>query len=108
MVETPRARNRDGERVDAVPFLVTTGLAFALVFSFGPIYGLAYGLSLSASLAVSAVAFVGAAWVAYHRLVRLAPIDDAGALPAGLRFERLLYAGIGLGALFVGLTVPLL
>ena len=108
MVDAPRARNRHGERVDAVPFLVATGLAFTLVFSFGPIYGLAYGLSLAASLAVSAVAFAGAAAAAYRQLVRLAPVEGAGPLPAGPRFERLLYAGIGLGALFVGLTVPLL
>ncbi|GAA0543972.1 hypothetical protein ABNG02_00275 [Halorubrum ejinorense] len=108
MVDVPRARNRHGERVDAVPFLVTTGLAFTLVFSFGPIYGLAYGLSLAASLGLSAVGFAGAAVLAYHQLVRLAPFEDAGPLPAGPRFERLLYVGLGLGALFVGLTVPLL
>lgn len=104
----PNVRNRRDEPVDPVPFLVTTGLAFMLAFSFGPIYGLAYGLSLSASLAASAVAFVGAAVAAYRQLVRRAPSVDAGPLPAAPRFERLLYAALGLGAVLVGLTVPLL
>lgn len=108
MVRPPRLRNRRGDPVDPVPFLVAAGLAFMLAFSFGPIYGLAYGLSLGASLAAAAVAFAGAGWVAYRQLVRLAPAVDAGPLPAGPRFERLLYAGIALGVLLIGLTVPLL
>ncbi|ELZ44303.1 hypothetical protein C464_15760 [Halorubrum coriense DSM 10284] len=108
MVDPVRLRNRRGESVDAVPFLVTTGLAFALVFSFGPLYGLAYGLSLSVALVLSAAAFGVAAWVAYRQLVRCAPPVDAGPLPSGPRFERLLYAGIGLGLAFLALTLPLL
>ena len=87
MVGAPRPRNRRGEPIDPVPFLVTTGLAFTLVFSFGPLYGLAYGLSLP---------------------LALAPPVDAGPLPSGQRFERLLYAGIGLGVAFLALTLPLL
>jgi len=101
-------RNRSGEPVDPVPFLVTASAAFALVFSLGPLYGLAYGLSLSASLGASAAAFAGGAAVAYRRLVRRAPPVDVGPLPPGPRMERLLYAAVGLGALLVALTVPLL
>jgi multisubunit Na+/H+ antiporter MnhB subunit len=103
-----RVHNRHGDRVDPVPFLVTVGLAFAFALSFGPIYGLSYGLTLSASLALSTLAFAVAAAVAYRQLVRRAPPLDAGPLPPGPRVERLLYAGIGLGVLLVGLTVPLL
>lgn len=108
MVAPPRPRNRRGEPIDPIPFLVTTGLAFALIFSFGPIYGLAYGLSLSGAVAASAVGFAGVGAVAYRQLVRSAPPVDAGPLPADLRFERLLYGGIGLGLAFLALTLPLL
>ncbi|SFR30249.1 hypothetical protein [Halorubrum sodomense] len=108
MVGAPRLRNRRGEPIDPVPFLVTAGLTFTLVFSFGPLYGLAYGLSLPVALAASAGGFAGVAWLAYRQLVRSAPPADAGTLPVGLRFERLLYAGIGLGIVFVALTLPLL
>ncbi|MEZ3165291.1 hypothetical protein ABNG03_09415 [Halorubrum sp. RMP-47] len=108
MVDPVRLSNRRGEPVDPIPFLVTTGLAFALVFSFGPLYGLAYGLSLSGALALSALGFGATAWVAYCQLVRAAPPVDAGPLPSGPRFERLLYAGVGLGLAFLALTLPLL
>lgn len=101
-------RNRHGERVDPVPFLVVAGLAFAFGFSFGPIYGLSYGLTLPASLAVSTLAVAVAAAVAYHRLIRCAPPIDAGPLPPGPRVERLLYAGAAFGLLLIALTVPLL
>jgi hypothetical protein len=103
-----RVRNRHGDRVDPVPFLVTAGLAFAFALSFGPLYGLAYGLTLSASLAASTLAFAVAAAIAYHRLVRCAPPLDAGPLPPGPRVERLLYAGAAFGVLIVALTLPLL
>ncbi|WP_280586397.1 hypothetical protein [Halorubrum sp. Boch-26] len=103
-----RVRNRHGDRVDPVPFLVVVGLAFAFALSFGPLYGLAYGLALPASVAVSTLAFAVAAAVAYHRLVRCAPPLDAGPLPPGPRLARLLYAGAAFGVLLVALTVPLL
>jgi hypothetical protein len=79
-----------------------------LAFSIGPIYGLAYGLSVASSLAWSAAGFLATATVAYVQFVRRAPPVDAGPLPAGPRFERLLYAGIGLGVVLAGVTVPLL
>ena len=103
-----RVHNKHGERVDPVPFLVSVGLGFMLALSFGPVYGLSYGLSLSASLALSTLAFVGIVAVAYAQLVRSAPPADAGPLPPGPRFERLLYAALGLGVVLVGLTLPLL
>ncbi|WP_418285445.1 hypothetical protein [Halorubrum sp. DTA46] len=103
-----RVHNRHGNRIDPVPFLVSVGLAFMLTMSFGPIYGLSYGLALSTSLALSAVAFCGLVAVAYAQFVRSAPPLDAGPLPPGPRFERLLYAALGIGVALVGLTVPLL
>jgi ABC-type uncharacterized transport system permease subunit len=87
---------------------VTTGLAFTLVFSFGPLYGLAYGLSLPVALGASAVGFAAVTLAAHRRLVRSAPPADAGPLPPGPRFERLLYGGIGLGVALLALTLPLL
>ncbi|GAA0518794.1 hypothetical protein SAMN04488066_1241 [Halorubrum aquaticum] len=107
--DRPRlTRNRRGEPVDPVPFLVSASLAFMLAFSIGPIYGLAYGVSLEASLAASGVAFAGIATVAYAQFVRSAPAVDAGPLPAEPRFERLLYAALALGVVLAGLTLPLL
>ncbi|GAB7092694.1 hypothetical protein JCM18237_29650 [Halorubrum luteum] len=102
-----RPSNRHGDPIDPVPFLVTTGLAFMLAFSLGPIYGLSYGLSLGWSLAASAAAFCLLVAVAYAQLVRSAPPVDAGPLPPGPRFERLLYAALGFGIVLVALTVPL-
>ncbi|GAB7009783.1 hypothetical protein [Halorubrum trueperi] len=103
-----RIHNKHGDRIDPVPFVVTVGLAFMLALSFGPIYGLAYGLTLTTSLALSTLAFAGAAALAYDQLVRAAPAIDAGPLPPGPRFERLLYAALGLGVVLVALTLPLL
>ncbi|RLM62761.1 hypothetical protein [Halorubrum sp. Atlit-26R] len=108
MVEAPRPRNRRGDPIDPVPFLVTTGLAFTVVFSFGPIYGLAYGLSLRSALALSGAAFAGATALAHRQLVRSAPALDAGPLPPGPRVERLFYGAVALGVALVALTLPLL
>lgn len=106
-VKKLRPRNRRGEPIDPVPFLVSGALAFMLAFSFGPVYGISYGLSLAWALGASAVAFVAMVAVAYDQLVRSAPPLDAGPLPPGPRFERLLYAALGLGAVLVALTLPL-
>lgn len=100
--------NRQGNRIDPVPFLVTVGLAFMIAFSAGPIYGLAYGLPLRSALALSGAAFVGAATVAYCQLVRNAPAIDAGPLPPGPRVERLFYGAIGVCVVLIALTIPLL
>lgn len=107
MVDRVRPRNRNGDPIDPVPFVVSVGLSFMLSFTFGPIYALSYGLSLTWGLAASAVAFALLIGVSYLQLVRSAPALDAGPLPPGPRFERLLYAAVGLGVLLVGLTVPL-
>ncbi|SNR44346.1 hypothetical protein [Halorubrum vacuolatum] len=102
-----RIRNRRGERIDPVPFVVSTALGFMLALSVGPIYGLSYGLSLRWSLGLSTLAFLLLTAIAYDQFVRSAPARDAGPLPAAPRFERLLYAAVGLGIVLVALTVPL-
>lgn len=102
-----RPRNRRGDPVDPVPFLVSVGLAFMLAFSLGPIYGLSYGLSLPWSLAASSLVFAALTAVAYAQLVRSAPPADAESLPPGPRMERLLYVALAFGVVLVGLTVPL-
>ena len=48
-----RLRNRDGSPVDPVPFLVLAAMAFAVAYSFGPIYFDALGVSLVPALALS-------------------------------------------------------
>ncbi|PSQ54613.1 hypothetical protein BRD22_12135 [Halobacteriales archaeon SW_8_68_21] len=103
-----RLRNRRGDPIDPVPFVVCVGLAFMFAMSVGPLYGLAYGLSLAWSIALSALGFCAVALVAYRQLVRSAPPVDAGPLPVEPRFARLAYAGIGLGIVLVGLSLPLL
>lgn len=100
--------NRRGDRIDPVPFLVTVGIAFMFALSFGPIYGLSYGFTLGASLALSTLVFAGATVLAYSQFVRSAPAIDTGALPPAPRIERLLYGALGLGVVFVALTLPLL
>lgn len=100
-------RNRDGEPVDPVPFVVCAGLAAMLCFSCGPLYGLAYGVSVRASLAVSAVATIAVTAVAYHRLVWAATprwVD----VPPQFRFERLIYVALALAVVLLALSVPLL
>ncbi|QAU13242.1 hypothetical protein EKH57_11185 [Halorubrum sp. BOL3-1] len=102
-----RLRNRRGDPVDPVPFVVCVCLAFMFTMSVGPLYGLAYGLSLAWSIALSTLGFCALALVAYRQLVRSAPPIDAGPLPVEPRFVRLAYVAIGLGVALVGLTLPL-
>jgi hypothetical protein len=102
-----RLRNRRGEPIDGVPFVVCVGLAFMFAMSVGPLYGLAYGLSLPWSLALSAVGFCALSVVAYWQLVRAAPPLDAGPLPVEPRFVRLVYVGVGFAVVLIALTVPL-
>ncbi|SHH10675.1 hypothetical protein [Halobaculum gomorrense] len=103
-----RLRNRKGDPIDPVPFLVVAGMAFMILFSAGPIYLMAlFGVDVPVALAGSAAAFVPTAALAYHRLVRSAQPDLRGELPASLRFRRLWYAGVAFGLLLVALTLPL-
>lgn len=103
-----RLRNRRGEAVDSVPFLVVSGLGLLLCVSFGPLYVAALGLSWAVAVAASAAAFVAVAAGAYYWLVWTATPLDTAEIPPGLRLRRLLYAGIALGLLLCLLSLPLL
>lgn len=100
------ARNRDGEPVDAVPFLVSTGILGMLTLSLGPLYGLAYGVPITASLLLSAGVTAAVAVVAFHRLIWAAPPTWV-TIPPAVRFQRLFYLAVAFGLVLIGLTVPL-
>lgn len=102
-----RPRNRHGDRVDAVPFLVVTGLLGMIALSVGPLYGLAYGYAVAPSLAVSAAVTAGIAVLAYHRLVWTARAERVEVHPQA-RLERVLYVGIAVGVILAALSLPLL
>ncbi|WP_313692679.1 hypothetical protein [Halorarum halobium] len=99
-------RNRAGDPVDPVPFLVVASAAFLVVFSSGPIYLRAvFGLPVATGLVVSAVVFLVIAAAAYHRYVYATRPDLRGEVPAATRFRRLLYGALVLGAVFLVLTL---
>jgi len=99
-------RNRDGDPVDPVPFLVSVGISGMMTLSLGPLYGLAYGVPVARSVTVSAVVTAAVAAAAFHRLVWIAPPRWV-TIPPKIRFQRLWYLAIGFGLVLLGLTVPL-
>lgn len=99
-------RNRDGEPVDAVPFLVSTGILGMLTLSVGPLYGLAYGVPVGHGVAASLGATAIIAAVAFHRLVWVAPPAWV-TIPPEVRFQRLFYLAVAFGLALLVLTVPL-
>lgn len=99
-------RNRDGEPVDAVPFLVSTGILGMLTLSLGPLYGLAYGVPIVGSLLMSAGVTAAVAVVAFHRLIWVAPPTWV-TIPPEVRFQRLFYLAVAFGLVLLGVTVPL-
>jgi hypothetical protein len=99
-------RNRDGEPVDAVPFLVSTGILGMLTLSVGPLYGLAYGVPVAYAVAASFGATAVVCAVAFHRLVWIAPPSWV-TIPPEVRFQRLFYLAVAFGLVLLGLTIPL-
>jgi hypothetical protein len=101
-------RNREGDRVDPVPFLVVVGFAFLGSFTFVPVYCLSLGLSTvqAAGIAIAVFSLLTAA--AYRRMVWGARPDLAGEIPAGERLIRLYYGALVVGGVLLGLTVLLL
>jgi protein-S-isoprenylcysteine O-methyltransferase Ste14 len=97
--------NRHGAPVDPVPFVVVSGLAFMLSFSFGPLYGLAFGLSLPTALAVSGMAFLVVAALAFYRQVWNA--RPTGETSVAMRAEQLLYGALAFAVVVAGATLPL-
>lgn len=101
-------RNQLGRRVDPVPFLVATGLAFLGTFSFLPVYCLTLGLSIPVTGVVSVGVFAGLAAVSYHRLVWTARPEFRGEIPPEQRLIRLFYVALSATVALVGLTLFLL
>ena len=62
-------RNREGQSVDPVAFLVVTALSVLVIYSFGPLYLQALGLRVNYGLSVCTGVFLGIAAAAYYRLV---------------------------------------
>lgn len=87
-----RPRNKDGEVIDPVPFLVVALLAGTAFVSFGPLYLREFGLSLERSVAISIGLAVLSAVVAYHQLVWTANPLTREEVPVATRYLRLLYA----------------
>lgn len=85
-----RPTNRDGTPVDPVPFLVVTGVAFAVCASFGPMYAAAVGAALPVAVTLSAGAFAVATAGAYYALVWTARPDTRGEVAPRSRLERIL------------------
>lgn len=100
-------RNRDGDRVDPVPFLVVTALSAMVLVSFGPIYLNAFGLPFRIGLAVSGAGTLIAAIVSYHQLIWTHDPARLATIPAESRFRRLLYAIAILVGVVVLLSIPL-
>jgi hypothetical protein len=103
-----RPRNRHGRPVDPVPFVVVTGLGGMLALSVGPLYGVAYGVPLRTALVVSGVATLGIAAGAYHQFVWRATPDAVDGTGTGTDPTRLYYMALVLGAVILGLSLPLL
>ncbi|MFB6140076.1 MAG: hypothetical protein ABEJ26_06550 [Halosimplex sp.] len=101
-------RNREGRAVDPVPFLVVTGMAFAVAYSFGPIYFAALGLSIGHGVAVSTGLFAAATAGTYYRMVWTFSPTHREMVPAGDRFDRLVVATLVCIGAVVLLGLPLL
>lgn len=103
-----RLRNRDGDPIDPVPYLVVAGIGFGVVFVFFPGYGLAVGLDASLSLALAGIVFVGVAGYAYYEMVWTNRPDVRREVPVELRVRRLFYAAIIAGLVLTVLSLLLL
>ncbi|WP_135366415.1 hypothetical protein [Halosimplex halophilum] len=102
-----KLRNREGEAVDPVPFLVVAGIAFAVVYSFGPLYFRALGLPIRYGVVVSTGLFAASTAGLYHRMVWTLDPAYREVVPVGDRFERLLLATLACIGAVVLLALPL-
>jgi hypothetical protein len=101
-------RNREGDPVDPVPFLVASSTAFLVTFTFGPVYCLSLGLPLELGLAGCTLVFVGLTLAAYHRLVREHRPALRGEVPPGLRVRQLFYVALVATGVLLLLSLPFL
>lgn len=100
-------RNREGVTVDAVPFVVTCGSTFLLLYSFIPLYLQALGLEMVLALSTTTLVYGAVLVGAYHRQVYRVDPERRASVPAGLRFRRLVYLMLITVALVVLLSLPL-
>lgn len=104
----PPFRNRAGDPVDPVPFLVTASAAFLVTFSFVPVYCLTLGFSVAAAAVASTAVFLVVSALAYRRLVLAARPDLRSEVDPGLRLRQLFYAALVVAGLLVLASLPLL
>lgn len=103
-----RLRNRWGTDVDPVPFFVVAATAFAVCYSFGPIYLLTFDVAVRPALAISTAVYGVVVAGAYYRFVWTYRPEFREEIPVGERFRRLvlgMLVGVGILAL---LALPLL
>jgi len=100
-------RNREGTAVDAVPFIVTCGSTFLLLYSFLPLYLQALGLRMTLALGATTLVYGGVLVGAYYRQVYRVVPERRASVPAELRFRRLVYLMVITIALIVLLSLPL-
>jgi hypothetical protein len=100
-------RDRNGTRVDPVPFLVTTLLLALIVLSWGPGYLLAFGFALPTAIGICAATTAALSAGAYHRLVWTPTPEYRDLLSPGDRLKHLAYLALAGALLIVLLAIPL-
>lgn len=98
-------RNDEGEKVDPVPFIVVTGIAFVGCYSFFPVYFLTLGIQVPVGLVITTGIFLVLAGSAYSRFVRKVRPEIRQEVPAKLRLQKIIYAAIAVTGLFILLTM---
>lgn len=100
-------RNQEGTPVDPVPFLVVTATAFAICYTFGPLYFVALGTDLTTGVLTSTGVFLAATGGAYHQFVWTTRPDVPTVVDPSRRLWRLvLGAAVGIGVIVL-LALPL-
>jgi hypothetical protein len=100
-------RNREGKRVDPMPWVVTVSLGFMLLFSVGPIYLHEYGLDPLPSVIALIAIFLGVVVGSYWRLVHTVRPDLRGEIPPDVRLERLFYAILAGILVLIAVSLPI-
>jgi hypothetical protein len=101
-------QNSEGERVDPVPFVVVTGMAFLVCYSFFPVYFLSFGVRLPVAIALTTGIFLALAVAAYSRLVRTVRPEIKQEVPAEVRLQKIFYYAIIVTGVFFLLTLILM
>ena len=100
-------RNRWGSPVDPVPFFVVAATAFAVCYSFGPVYLLTFDVALRPALCATTGVYALLTAGAYYRLVWTFRPEYRKEVPPGARFRRLLVGAVLVALVLVLLAVPL-